>query len=130
MNVLPSQIRIEQFHLLSDWIAASINFLQNDLHHASLSFSEHLHFPNGFFVHSGAMRDRWWLETMDDSIGVLILPFLKMSLNLLGVVRLKAIWLQLESLVKILQILNVILDCLRALLLNSRGASQPKCLPT
>ena len=56
---------------------------------------------------------------MDYPVGVLILPFLKVSLNLLRIKWLETIWLHLESLVKILEVLDIILDGLGALLFYS-----------
>ena len=59
---------------------------------------------------------------MDNPVGVLILSLLQMSLNHFGVVCLKAVWLNLEAFVDFLHILNVILYCLRTLLLNCQVA--------
>lgn len=70
------------------------------------------------------------LEAVDYPVSVLVPPFLKMPLNLLGIERLKLIWLNLESLVKILQVLNVILDGLGALLLDGGRSLKSKGLPT
>ena len=86
MNILPRKVLIDQFFLFSNWFRASINLLQHNLHHTGLALRKHLHFSYGFFVDALALRNGWRLEPMDYSISVLILPLLKMSLNLLWVV--------------------------------------------
>ena len=53
----------------------------------------------------------------DDSLGVLIFLFLNVLLNHLWVETLKAIWLDLETVVKISEVLNVVVNCLAPLLL-------------
>ena len=130
MDILSGEVLIDQFFLFPNWLAAPVNLLEHHLHHGGLALGEHLHFSNGFLVDLGTVVDLRRLETVDYPVSVLVPPFLKMPLNLLWIERLKLIWLNLESLVKILEVLYIILDGLGALLLDGRRSLKSKCLPT
>ena len=56
-------------------------------------------------------------------VSVLILSFLKVSLDHFGVVGLEAVWLDLEAIVDLLHVLNVVLNCLGTLLLDRQVAA-------
>ena len=130
MDIFSGEVLIDQFFLFPNWLAAPVNLLEHHLHHGGLALGEHLHFSNGFLVDLGTVVDLRRLETVDYPVSVLVPPFLKMPLNLLWIERLKLIWLNLESLVKILEVLYIILDGLGALLLDGRRSLKSKCLPT
>lgn len=55
---------------------------------------------------------------MHDSVGILVFPFLEVSLDLLRVESLKSVWLDLEAFVEVGHVLDVILDCLGSGLLD------------
>ena len=56
------------------------------MHEVGLALSQHSHFFNRFAT--SAVGLYWRLQTMDYTVGVLVLPFLKMPLHLLWVVKL------------------------------------------
>jgi hypothetical protein len=58
---------------------------------------------------------------MNYLISVLVLPLLQMLLHDLWIECLKAVWLHLEAIIEFLDILNIVVNCLRPLLLDSHG---------
>ena len=89
--------------------------MQYDLHEIGLALSQHLHLRESLLVH----RDlaifnlfRWCSEAMDYAISVLVFPLLQVPLHLLRIERLQRIWLVLEPLVELRDVLNVVLNCL------------------
>lgn len=82
-----------------------------------MAFSQKFHLLECFLVYP-TLSWAWWLKTMDNSVGVLILSLLKVSLYHFWIIWLQKVGLHLEVVVKIWYVLNVILDCLWALLFD------------
>ena len=115
--VLFLKVFVHDFLLLLYWFRTSIDFLEHYLHEIGLTFSQKLHLLECFFVHA-TLSWAWWFQTMDNSVSVLILSLLKVSLNHFWIIWLQKVGLHLEVIVKIWYVLNVILDSLWALLFD------------
>ena len=115
--VLFLKILIHNLLLLFDWLRTSIDFLEHHLHKISLTFSQKFHLLECFFVHT-TLPWAWWFKTVHNSVSVLILSLLQVSLNHFWIIWLQKVGLHLEVIVKIWYVLNVILDSLWALLFD------------
>ena len=118
--------------LLAYGLRLPIYFLEYCLHQRCLEFGQlfdfvqrllrldplHLLRSRRFRLSGWVNRPKWWSsDTHHDPLGVLMLSLLYVFLDLLGVERLEAVWLDLKVFVKIIKIFDVIVHNLRFLLL-------------
>ena len=98
--VLFLKVLIDNLLLLFDWLRTSIDFLEHHLQKISLTFSQKFHLLECFFVHS-TLSWAWWFQTVDNSISILILSLLQVSLYHFWIIWLQKVGLHLEVIVKI-----------------------------
>lgn len=114
--------------LLSYWLGAAVDLLQHDLHHGCLELGKHAHLRKrllrlafllflGEFARGTTVEEGRYFDALGNALGVLALLLLNALLNVLRVVSLENVGLALESLVKLGQVLDEVLNCLRSLLL-------------
>lgn len=114
--------------LLSDWLGAAVDLLEDDLHHGGLELREHAHLRErllslplllflGEFTGGTAVEEGRYFDALSNALRVLALLLLNALLDVLRIIPLKNVSLALEAFIELRQVLNEILDRLRALLL-------------
>ena len=114
--------------LLPDWLGAAVDLLEHDLHHGGLELREHAHLRErllclplllflGELTGGTAIEEGRYFDALSNALGVLALLLLNALLDVLRIISLKNVGLALEAFIELRQVLNEILDRLRALLL-------------
>jgi hypothetical protein len=130
-NLLLGEALLHDFGLLPYRLWSSIDLLQHHLHERWLELRKHLHLGNSFLLLQ--YRSFWPAPGASPQLAlelvlgpfdanhyplwVLVFLFLDVSLNLLGIKALEAVGLYLEAVIEVSQIVDVVMDSLRSLLL-------------
>lgn len=149
VDLLPPQVLVEFLLLLLDGLTPPVYLLENNLDEVGLAPTQHLHFAQMLLasrLHQFSVMLAWlegtrlpsdskstrsicWLlrcgisESMHDPVCVLVLPLVQMALHLAWIEGLQAVRLELEAIIEVLDVLDVVMDSLRPLLLHSEEAA-------